>query len=467
MYTCPKTVQPHTPLQPEDTASAASFKRRLLKHIRGKGSKAALARGSGQLLGIRLLGIVLGYATQILLIRWAGTEAFGAYVYVLSWVGFLAGFVAIGFPEAVLRFVPAYTAAEAWGKLRGVLRRGRQLLLAAGLGVAVVTSGILLTYDPEGTLPYTVPLLIGAWVLPLAALLRLQSRTLLAWQQVLWAALPPNILRKVLVLGGAGAMVVLGWPLTSARLVGLSGLVLLVLVLLYVLVLRGRVPETVRCAEPVYETRSWLKVSVPMLISTSLWALLSQTDLLVLGFFAGQTEVGMYSVIVRLAGMLQLFLSAVNGVAAPMFAGLVAEGRHDQLQDLAYVSSRWMFWPSLGVAVLLIVFAGPVLGLFSSVYEAGQVELMILTGAYLVNIASGLPSSLLDMAGYQNQTLRVVAWCSALNVGLNLVLIPLYGLRGAAVATGLSMILWNLWLYRVAYRHVGVHSTFLARWFSR
>ena len=372
-----------------------------------------------------------------------------------------------GFPEAVLRFWPSYTAEEKWGVLRGFMRRSRQAAFLIGLGVSALGAVVLWFWDPALRGTYTLPLLAGAVVVPFSALLTLQSRMLLSQGRVAWASVPSNLLRKILVLGGAGALFIGGWTLTGARLVLVTGVAVLLIVGVYALVLRLSTAASVRRAAPVFKTRTWLKVSLPLLMSASLWSVLSQTDLLVLGFFEESTQLGMYSVIVRLAGMLLFFLAAVNGVAAPMFARLYTEGDLLALQDLADVASRWMFLPALVVGLGLVVFARPLLGLFSPVYMAGHWELVILISAYLVNVACGLPGRLLDMAGFQNQTLWVVAWCSVLNVVLNLTLIPLYGTRGAAVATGLAMVLWNLWLYRVAYRYVGVHATFLARWFSR
>lgn len=444
-----------------------AFSDRLWARLRGGGAQGALARGSGVLLGVRVLGLVLGYVSQLLLIRWAGTEAFGVYVYAFSWISFIALFAGLGFPEAVLRFLPVYAAESRWGLMRGLMRGGRAVALLVGVGVSGVGAVALWRWDPGLAGPYTVPLLVGLGVVPFVALVSVQSRMLLAQGRVAWASVPSNLLRKVLVIGGAGLLFAGGGTLTGTRLVLITGSAVLVVGLVYAVVLRYTASADVRRAAPVYTMPDWLRVSLPLLMSAGLWAVLSQTDLLVLGFFEESTQLGMYSVIVRLAGMLLFFLAAVNGVAAPMFARLYAEGDTPALQALADAASKWMFFPALGLGLLLLLFAEPLLGLFSPVYKAGQGALMILVGAYLVNVACGLPGRLLDMAGYQNDTLRVVAWCSALNVLLNLILIPSYGIHGAALATGIAMILWNLWLYRLAYRRVGVRSTFLARWFSR
>ena len=172
----------------------------------------------------------------------------------------------------------------------------------------------------------------------------------------------------------------------------------------------------------------------------------------------------MYGVVVGLAGTVTFILAAVNGVAMPMFASAYADADTEALQRLATMTSRWMFWPALGISLVLMLFASPILSLFSPSYTPGSWALVILAFANLVNVSAGLPSSLLNMSGFQDETLKVVAVCSLFNLVLTVVLIPPLGVLGAALASALAMISWNVWLYIKARRKLQVEASFLAQW---
>jgi O-antigen/teichoic acid export membrane protein len=152
---------------------------------------------------------------------------------------------------------------------------------------------------------------------------------------------------------------------------------------------------------------------------------------------------------------------AVNTFASPMFSSLRSEGKHDELQRLLDVAAHMMFWPSLVIAVVLTAFSGIVLGLFGEEFVAGRAAMAVLTLGLLVSAAAGPVGRLTDLTGYQRQSMWVRGCGTLLTILLGVVLIPLWGILGAAIAATSGLTLTNIWLHRLASRNLGLTSSIL------
>jgi O-antigen/teichoic acid export membrane protein len=111
----------------------------------------------------------------------------------------------------------------------------------------------------------------------------------------------------------------------------------------------------------------------------------------------------------------------------------------------------------------MILWGSPIMAaVFGADFSRGAIALAILSAAQLVNAITGPANSLLDMTGHQNDTLKATIAGVLANVTLNALLIPRWDIAGAAIATGASLILWNVLLVILVRRRLGVDATFLA-----
>ncbi|MEO0985183.1 MAG: polysaccharide biosynthesis C-terminal domain-containing protein [Cyanobacteria bacterium J06639_14] len=109
----------------------------------------------------------------------------------------------------------------------------------------------------------------------------------------------------------------------------------------------------------------------------------------------------------------------------------------------------------------LIYFAQPVLQLFGPEFIAAKGSLIVLILGQLVNVGAGSVGYLMTMTGYQNQSALVMVVSALANVILNLMGIHFFGIIGAAIATALSMAMWNIWLYSLVVQKLGVRPSIL------
>ena len=150
-----------------------------------------------------------------------------------------------------------------------------------------------------------------------------------------------------------------------------------------------------------------------------------------------------------------------NPALAPAVASLHIAGDMQRLQRVVTASARAMLAISLPIALVMIVFGQPVLVIFGPEFTQGATALAILSTGQLVNVAMGSVGLLLMMTGHERDTAWGVGIATVVNVALNGLLIPRWGIEGAAVATATSLVVWNLLLAVWVYRKLGIHCTAL------
>ncbi len=425
---------------------------------------ARLAQGAGVALGIKLADAVLNSGTQVLLARWMGAWSFGTYSYAIAWSSSLAILAGLGLPNAALRFVPEYVTRQDWGRLRGLIDQSRRCTLLSSGAIALLALAWILHADWRDRTYALMPMGIAVAMVWPQTWLNLQLETARGLGQIAIAYSPSLVLRPVLVALGGALWIIGGRRLSATAGLGMMWGILVALVAGQWHLIRRRLPaeltsDAPQSVVPQMELRHWFTVALPLLFLDSSFLVLNQTDTISLGLLVGDREVGLYSAAVVTARWVNVMLASVNAIAAPLFASLYAQGDRAGLQAMVSAAAGWIFFPALGVAIALGVGAESVLGWFGPEFGAAKWALWPLILGQLVNVGSGSVGYLLMMTGHHLDCARVVSVCAVLNLILNLVLIPTWGIAGAAIATALSMMLWNLWLYRLVVRYLEVRPS--------
>ena len=146
----------------------------------------------------------------------------------------------------------------------------------------------------------------------------------------------------------------------------------------------------------------------------------------------------------------------VIALAASRFSAMFAQNKHRELQSLVRSIILLTLCTSLGVAVVLIGFGRIILGFFGPEYVAGYPVLVVLIMGHLVLWSFASLSEVLSMTGHEKATAMVFGCSAVLNLVLNAILIPEFGLIGAAAATATSMALITVPVMVLARRRLGI-----------
>lgn len=429
----------------------------------GGAVQSQLVRGSIGSLTIKLTSAGLVLALTILLARALGPSGYGLYSYVYALVWLMMVPAELGLPMLVVRETASARAHQRWGLMLGVWRWAAAMSIGLGVAVALVAGISAWILAGHFTDEQLTTFAWGILLAPLMVLGNLAGAALRGLRHVLQGQLPDLVIRYGLALAlCAGAAYFAGDAFTPDQAMALhaAGAAVALLAGIHMLA-RARPPELSR-AHAVYERREWLGSTIPLALVAGTYLMHQQTDIVILGMFVDEAEVGIYRVAVQASGFVAFGLHAVNMIAAPQFARLHALGDREGLQHVVTITARVILALTALVVAGLVLFGKPLIGFaFGSEYIAGYVVIIILAIGQIFNAAFGSVVFLLNMTGHERLTLRVLAFAVVMNIGLNVLLIPLFGPEGAAVATATTLAMWNFMLWRAVRRHLGIDSTAL------
>lgn len=443
--------------------------RRLLRDLLGD-TEGSLARhlvvGAAGTAGLHLSATVLAVVTSIVLARILGPAGYGAYAFAFAVVNLLGVPAVVGFDQLTIREVSAFVTSGEHGAAAGLLRRADQLALAASLLLAGLTGALVLLFGGGWDPLLREALLAGLPAVPLLALVRVRQGALQGLRRVVRGQLPETVVLPVLFLALVGIQFVLpGRSLDATTAVVLHVAAALGALAVAWLMLRRHLPEEVAAAEPRYRTRAWLASAVPLFLVAGLYVINSRADTVMLAGFKGPEPVGVYNVASRGAGFVAFFQMAAQRALAPTISRLHERSERERLQRVITAAVRVVAALSLPVALLFVLAGGPILAwIYGAEFTAGAPALAILAVAYLLAVATGPVSYLLMMTGHERDAARAVGVGAALNVALNALLIPPWGVAGAAVGTGVSMVVFNVLLAWQVRRRLDLRATVLAGW---
>jgi len=211
------------------------------------------------------------------------------------------------------------------------------------------------------------------------------------------------------------------------------------------------------------ETRTLIRYGAPRAPAALLSQALFWVDYFVASVFVGRgdvtsAELGVYSASVRVALALVLFLTAVSYVFSPFVADLHARGERERLDTLFKAITRWTIAGTIPILLLMLIAPGAILQVFGGKeFEGGTNALRILLIGQSVNVSVGASGFVLIMAGFTGWDLFVYAASFVLDLILAVVLVPMFGTEGAALAQAITLTCSNALRLWLVYRFVKIH----------
>jgi O-antigen/teichoic acid export membrane protein len=195
---------------------------------------------------------------------------------------------------------------------------------------------------------------------------------------------------------------------------------------------------------PIFETKKILSFSWPLFFVGFLDLINNYINTLMLGYFKTSTDVGIYGAAWRTAFLIPIILESFNSIFAPIISDLYNRKEKKKLEDLFKIVARWIFTVSLPVTILMIFFSREILSLWGTEYTLGATSLIIISLAQLINCTTGSVGFMLMMTGHTKINLvnNFIGLLST--IALNLLLIPKYGVLGAALSLAAVIAIINI-----------------------
>ncbi|MCB1489114.1 MAG: lipopolysaccharide biosynthesis protein [Bauldia sp.] len=407
---------------------------------------------------VRVVSAGIAYISQVLLARWMGDFEYG--VFVVVWVGavILGGIACLGFQTAIVRFVPEYVERGDSDLLRGVLVGSRLYGFLAASAIAGLGMLGLMVFGDLLSNYYLIPLYLGAVTLPMLALGEVQDGVSRAFS---WADLslwPTYIVRPIIILGAMAAAIALGWKPDAVTAMGAVIVATYLTSIAQLVTLERRLRRTVPSGPRRYQPMLWIGVALPIFVVEGFFNLLTNVDILLVGYFLQPDLVAVYFAATKTLALVHFVYFAVRAGGAQRFSKYYTNGDDIRLRSFVRDTLHWTFWPSLLLVAFVLLVGKQLLLLFGPTFGSGYPLLVILSAGILARASIGPAESLLTMAGQQRLCAAIYTIAFIVNVALNLALIPVLGLSGAAIATATALLLESVALYLAARNRLGIHS---------
>ncbi len=384
------------------------------------------------------------YISIYFLVRGLGSMHYGVYVQTIVLFEILRSIGQCGLPQGVSRHIAIYHLEDDRRKIWAVILSSLLITLTAsgliGMLLCLFAETVSVRWFKTGEMTEIITQLW--WLIPLNSLFflipnfftglrQMRYRTYVAdlYQSGVW------LLMVIIFCFWRPDLLTYFWGRASLFSVGL---------IFPFFILKKIVPlEIASWSEMTRVSRELFLFSLPLLLTTVINRVLFRVEILFLAYYLDPGQVAVYHVASRLSDIQNVFLLPVNTAFSPHSARLAKEGRFDKLNKDFKRVCQWLLIIALPVSLVFVLFPEELLAMFDPDFASGKWVLVMIILANLFNISTGPAGIMLSMAGYPK-----IEFFNALLVGvfslfLNIKLIPLMGLMGAAIAIAAGVVLIN------------------------
>ncbi len=394
-----------------------------------------------------ILSKILGYAYRIIVARYYGPEVYGLLALSLTILGWFTLFSLLGFDSGVLRFLSLYSTKKEENKASYIVKFSLNLLLITG-----IAAGILLFFLSDiiaekifSNPQLSIFLKLFSLAIPLTSIKTVFFPLMRVYEKYYWNLFASRILdplAKVIILA---ALIFLGINSISVPMSFLIATLIISLFAYLFCRISFKQFFKIKPRKNKRLVREMFSYSWPLVFFTISIFLFHQEDSFMIGILKNVEDVGFYNAAVPISLLLMTSVSLFSFMFFPIITQQYAKGNKENVRQLSQQTGKWVYMLSLPLFILLIIFPGVFIKiLFGKEYLIASNALRFLSiGAMFANL-SDVSKMLLSMKGKSKLILKDILFVLTLNTLLNLILIPLYGITGAAIATMISFIILGL-----------------------
>lgn len=418
-------------------------------------------------MGFRLFGTVAGFAVAWLVPHYfGGPKALGILTLSFAVLNISVILARLGLDTAIVRFVAAHAKKGEWGDVKELYLKSLYIIVPLALFLAVILYALAPTLAVNFfEKPYLAKYFrIVCWfTLPLA-LLFFHGGALRGLKRI--SAF--SFFQKAAISTFTALLLPLAFLVSTGMhvpvMVQMAGVVIACVLAIVMWLRYSKVRSVV--ATNNHTSEHIVGTSLPMMVISSMTNLWNWGTFFILGKYMAEADVGVFSVLFKVSGILGIALMAVNSIAAPKFAEIHSENDRNRLAKTVHHSSELIFWVSAPVVLVLLLLPKTILGVFGPEFESGTTALIILVVSKFINNACGPVGNILQMTGKQFVLQNIGLFALGFNILLSLYLVKDYGITGVAFSLGLSMVLSNLLASAMVYKYYRIIPVaFVGRWY--
>ncbi|MDP5092857.1 MAG: flippase [Polaribacter sp.] len=400
----------------------------------------------------RMIAMGLSFLTMWFITNFYGESVFGRYSLALTVLQITSMVFALGLPTAFLSFTGAYSSQK---MIKGFLFKSIKIAIMS----VVIPTVIYFVFAQDiseyifkkvSLSPYITILSIS---IPFMILHEILCYYFLSLKKFitygLFMFILPNslfllflILSKQLLVDSFFTFLAFSLSIIITVLIGLLNVFL----------------KNTSAEYPIISTKDILKKSVPMMISGIFLVLLNWTDILMLGRFETESQIGIYNVAFKVGYLALFFVVSMNVVIMPKISELYHQNNFIEMKKIINKATQVVIILTIPLAVIIIFFSEFILSFFGKGFVVGSTTLIIITLGALFNAITGNVDQILNMTNNQKLVRNIFIVGFGLNVILNFSLIPNYGIIGAATSSLITNVIVNMIFVIIIKRKLGFYT---------
>jgi len=441
-----------------DKESESSYDSELVAKSLGK-----VGKGAGILFIGTIFGLLFNFFSRVLIARFYTPADYGLFNLYFTILSIFAAIGGIGLRNGIQRNVSYYLGKDEVEKVPAIISWGLAIALAAGIVFGIV---LFIFANPIASLFSEDPALgdyyrIAAIAVPFYIITIALVSVFRGFQRTKEKILFYNLGRNTLILIFITTIGIFALPFENI-IWGVSISVILIAISLFIWYLKTHEKNLGIKKVGKWESsvgKKLLLFSLPLLLVDLSYRVMGWTDTMMIGYFLIEDSVGYYQVAKPLSRFIQTGLSVVTFIYAPIAASFYARNQNHEHRVMFTVITKWVCFSILPVALIFIFYPEWVIGSFFGVgYTTAIVPLQILSIITFFILIMGPHASALTAYGKTKFLMYATGGAAFLNIMLNILLIPYYGIIGAALATGFSKLSLNIVRVKKLKRLSGIHS---------
>jgi O-antigen/teichoic acid export membrane protein len=406
------------------------------------------------------LSKILIYVYRIIIARYFGPEVYGLFSLSIMAVGWFIAFSSFGLSEGLLRYISFYRGKKQEKKINHIFKISLITLFFSGIISAVLLFflsefiSINIFHNPD----LIIFLQVFSILIPVTVLSKVYLSAIRSFEMISWHTFIINILQNAIKVVFLVLFILIGLKSSAvifSYFLGFAGTLLAAYLVCRYKIKKifksSKLEEKIRTGA----TKALFSYSWPFMFISLVTFIFHWTDSFIIGYFKTAIEVGFYNAAVPLIALFGLTAELFMRLFFPLITKEYARKNFKVIKELSQQVGKWIFILNLPLFIIMFLFPGAIINiLFGKEYLVAATALRILSILGFFSTISFISYNLLTITGRSKLVMIDLIIAAIINLVLNILLIPKYGINGAAFSTLIS----NTFFYLILV--IQVHRVF-------
>ena len=427
-------------------------------------SLTTVVKGAGIIFFGGIVAQLFGMVNQILLGRFLGPEKYGLFNLGLSIILICSMFAMFGLGAALSQFIPVNIIKRNAGKVYDSIRFSFKFVFGVGISLSIILfifSNVIATkIFRNDELSLVIRFLSVA--LPFTAFYRFAESVPRGFKKAKYKVYVQDMEMQLLKISIFLVLIFLGYKLLGAIAAYLCSVISASVIYLYLTYHKflPSLDSSFHVNKKRYSSvkKELISLTWPLFLAGFTYLILGHTDRILLGVYMSTTDVGIYVAAFFIASLTISIAAAFSFIFLPVISEYFAERDISGISDLFSTVTKWVFLLTFPIVIYLILYGKDVIRLiYGDPYLTGSSALTILSVGIAMFALTGMAGSILIAITKTKLNLLSEIIGAVSNIILNILLIPRYGIMGAAIGTSVSISLRNISSLGFVYRELKIH----------